>query len=132
MPLRTTLDIQGIEQTLEELARQAMDVNQATVEALKVGGSVLLNEMLVRVPRDTGNLAKNLVYTPPAMDGNYIFTVVGISKNADADTARYGAAQEYGTAKMAAQLYIRPALDNGFRKARIAMREKLMQLMRIK
>ena len=130
MSIRFTIDTSGIEEFLEEIARLGKDIDQAAAEALKVGGDFLLDGMERRVPKDTHNLEKHLERTEPEQDGNYIFVVVGLSKDSDADTARYGMAQEYGTSSMAAQPYIRPTIDHDMRKARIAMNEKLLELIK--
>ena len=127
MPIRATLDTSGIEEFLEEIARLGKNIDQAAAKALEIGGDVLLTGMLNRVPRDTGNLANNLKRTEPEQDGNYIFILVGISKDVDAKTARYGTAQEYGTSSMAAHSYIRSTIDHDMLDARIAMNEKLLE-----
>ena len=89
---------------------------------------MLLEGMERRVPKDTHNLEQHLERTGPEQDGNYVFVFVGLSKNTDADTARYGNAQEYGTSSMTAQPYIRPTLDSDMGAARKAMRKVLEEL----
>ena len=90
---------------------------------LAAGGEVLLDGMKRRVPKDTHNLESHLTVDGPHQDGNFHYILVGISKSTDADTARYGNAQEYGTSSMPAQPYIRPTLDADKGKARRAMLE---------
>ncbi len=65
----------------------------------------------------------NLAVDGPYQDANYHYVMVGLSSSADADTARYGNAQEYGSSSMAAHPYVRPTLDSDFGKARSAMRD---------
>jgi hypothetical protein len=49
---------------------------------------------------------------------------VGLSKDADAETARYGGAQEFGWGPdHPAQPYIRPAIDEDMKTAKAAMKE---------
>jgi HK97 gp10 family phage protein len=79
-----------------------------------------------RVPKDTHNLESHLVIWGPRQDGNFHYILVGLV-NADAKTARYGTAQEYGTSSMAAQPYIRPTLDEDKSKAGKAMLEVLKE-----
>lgn len=117
-----------MEESLEELARLGENIDLAAAEALEAGGDVLLKGMLRRVPvgeapddPHPGNLKRHLECTQPQNDGNVIFIDVGLSRKADRDTARYGTANEYGTAKMAAQPYVRPTVDSDMGAARRAM-----------
>jgi len=122
MTVRARLDTKGFSEYLEKLVQAGKNVDQAAAAALEAGGDVLLKGMQRRVPKDTGNLESHLERTEPEQDGNYIFVMVGLSKNADARTARYAVAQEYGTSSMTAQPYIRPTLDSDMGAARKAMR----------
>lgn len=121
------MEMKGLEEYLERLVQMGKDVDAAAAKALEAGGDVLLAGMKRRVPKDTHNLEQHLVRTEPVRDGNYTYVEVGISKDADAETARYGTAQEYGTSSMAAQPYIRPTVDSDAGKARAAMREVLKE-----
>jgi HK97 gp10 family phage protein len=116
------LSTKGFEEYLENLARAGKDIDAITDQALKAGGEVLLNGMKRRVPKDTRNLENNLRIDGPHRDGNFHYILVGLV-NADANTARYGTAQEYGTSSMAAQSYIRPTIDEDKGKAGKAMLE---------
>ena len=113
---------------MEQIVASGKDVDQAADQALASGGRVLLEGMQRRVPRDTGNLMDTLKIRGPLRDGNYHFVEVGLV-GADAETARYGTAQEYGTSNMAAQPYIRPAMNEDIRKARLAMRKAFEELL---
>ena len=75
-----------------------------------------------RVRKDTHHLEESIEASEPKQDGNFVYIEVGLI-NADAETARYGNANEYGTSSMPAQPYIRPALDEDMTKARAAMRK---------
>src|SRR4030066_619518 len=125
MTVREKLDTKGFSEYIERIAQAGQDVDQAAAAALAAGGDVLLEGMQRRVPKDTPNLEQHLERTAPQQDGNYIFVEVGLSKKADAETARYGTAQEYGTSSMAAQPYIRPTLDSDMGKARKVMKKEL-------
>jgi HK97 gp10 family phage protein len=94
---------------------------------LFAGGQVLLQSMERRVPRDTGNLAKSLSVSEVQQDGNLVYVDVGLLSDVDGETARYGTAQEFGTSKMAAQPYVRPAFDEDGKRAKAAMRESLKE-----
>lgn len=122
MPLKTKFSTKGMEETLEQLAQHGRDVDRAVASGLAAGGQVLLDGMQRRVPRDTENLAHNLTMDGPHQDGNYHYVTIGLNKGVDAETARYGAAQEYGWGPdHPGQPYIRPAVDEDTSKARRAM-----------
>jgi HK97 gp10 family phage protein len=125
MTVRAKLTTSGFSEYLEKLAQAGKDVDQAAAAALEAGGDVLLEGMQRRVPKDTHNLEQHLERTEPEQDGNYVFVLVGLNKDADADTARYGNAQEYGTSSMTAQPYIRPTLDSDMGAARKTMKKVL-------
>jgi len=116
------LETKGFAEYLEALAKAGRDIDAISAEALAAGGEILLAGMERRVPKDTHNLEQHLSVDGPHQDGNFHYVQVGLDKSADAETARYGNAQEYGTSSMAAQPYIRPTLDTDMRQARAMMR----------
>ena len=122
MPIRIKLSTKGLEDSLEGLVAKGKDIDRAAGTALLAGGEILLDGMKKRVPKDTRNLEANLVISGPKQDGNFHTIEVGLI-GADAETARYGNAQEYGTSSMAAQPYIRPTADKDKGKAAKAMHE---------
>jgi HK97 gp10 family phage protein len=118
----------GTDETLEELARLGRDVDLVAGESLMAAARVYEEGMRQRVPKDTHNLEKHIQIKGPQKDGNYYFVEVGVIDDrgfTDAETARYGAAQEYGTSTMAAQSYIRATVDHDTRKARKAASDVL-------
>lgn len=123
MPVRYKLETKGFSEYLERLVQAGKDIDLVADEALAAGGDVLLDGMIQRVPKDTGNLQDHLERSEPEQDGNFHSVTVGLSKSADAETARYGNAQEFGTSSMAAQPYIRPAIDEDMKSARAKMKE---------
>ena len=129
MAVRAGITTKGFEALLEALAQMGADVDAATDTALREGGQTLLDGMLRRVPRDTGNLAANLSIDGPHLDGNYHYITVGLNHGVVADTARYGAVQEYGATDTPAQPYIRPTLEEDMRKARQAMVRVFQELL---
>lgn len=116
----------GFAEYLEKIARAGQDVDAGSQQALGAAGEILLAGMQKRAPKDTHNLEQKLAIDGPHQDGNRHTLEVGLLRRgphkADADTARYGTAQEFGSASMAAQPYVRPTLKYDFRKARVAMR----------
>lgn len=121
MGIKTKLTTKGFEEYLERIARAGASVDAIAAKALAAGGKVLVDGMQSRVPEDTGNLKSKISMSDPRQDGNFVYIEVGLVE-ADAKTARYGNAQEFGTANMSAQPYVRPALDSDRGKARKAMR----------
>jgi HK97 gp10 family phage protein len=125
MAVRAKLSTKGFAEYLERIAEAGGSVDAAADRALEAGGAVLLAGMQARVPKDTRNLENSLVIEGPIADGNFHYILVGLDRNADANTARYGTAQEYGTPRMAAQPYVRPTMDADKGKASKAMRDSL-------
>jgi HK97 gp10 family phage protein len=135
MTTRASLTLTGIDAYLEKVAQAGRDVDQAAGNAVAAGGKLLADGMKRRAPVYSGKdpravpglLRNTLESSLPARDGNLTFVLVGMPRNAPADVARYGNAQEYGTSSMAAQPYIRPAIDEDGPKARAAIRKSLKQ-----
>jgi hypothetical protein len=124
MPVRYKLETKGFSEYLERLVQASLDIDLVTDEALETGGDILLEGMERRVPRDSGELAADLERSEPVQDGNFHYIEVGLSKNAPAEVARYGGAQEYGWGPdHPGQAYIRPAIDEEMKSARAKMRE---------
>lgn len=133
MPVKSKLETRGLAEYLEAVAKAGHDVDAVAAEALEDGSEILLAGMQKRVPKDKHNLEHTLAIDGPNQDGNFHFIEVGLlgkgPHKADADTARYGTAQEYGTSSMAAQPYVRPTIDRDMSKARKAMREVFKKFM---
>ncbi|GAP11746.1 phage protein, HK97 gp10 family [Bellilinea caldifistulae] len=128
MATKATLTLKGLDEYLEKIAAAGKDVDEAAARAVLAGAEVLQEGMRNRVPVRTGNLRENIRIFGPEWDGNFVFCEVGLIHRrgwTDADTARYGNAQEYGTSSMAAQPYIRPTIAEDGKKARDAMKESL-------
>jgi len=122
MPVRSRITTKGFAEYLERLAKAGKDIDAISGRALTAGGEILLSGMQKRAPKDTHNLESHLAVEGPHQDGNLIYVEVGLAKDTDADTARYGNVQEYGSARTQAQPYVRPTLDEDMGKARQAMR----------
>ena len=90
--------LKDLEKKMKQLSNVAR--KEAKQEALYTGASVVLSQANDLVQVDTGYLKGSLDFEVGSDDAD-IF-----------DTAIYAAAVEYGTSKMAAQPFLRPALDN--------------------
>lgn len=108
MPARTSWTTKGFESYLENLARIGTDVDEAAAEALLAGAEILQEAIQAETPvRDpkvkakepVGNLRAHIKIKGPDQDGNYHVVEVGIihdKRFTDANTARYGNAQNFG------------------------------------
>ncbi len=124
MTTRVIVSTKGFEALLERIVSIGQDVDKSAQKALSAGAEVAKAGMVRRVPKDTHNLEHHINVSEPKQDGNFSYVEVGVL-NADADTARYGNAQEYGTSSMPAQPYIRPTMAEDKGKIKKAMRESL-------
>jgi HK97 gp10 family phage protein len=127
MVVKSRITTKGFEEYLEAIAKAGQNIDAIADEALLAGGEVLLEGMDRRVPKDTHNLEKHLALIGPVQDGNLHYVEVGIPPTTDANTARYGNVQEYGSANTPAQPYIRPSLDHDMGKARARMKEVFVE-----
>lgn len=124
------LDLKGFDEYLEAIARAGRDVDAAARKALLAGAQPVKAEMQNLVAKDTHNLEEHIQIDGPYQDGNYHYVDVGLILKkglTDADTARYGLAQEYGTSSMQAHPYIRPGKDRARAKSRKAMKDSLIE-----
>lgn len=126
MPVRFKMETKGLADYMEQLQQLGGDLDEAAGAALDAGGAIIVTGMQRRAPKDTHNLERKISKTAVQRDGNFHFILVGLV-NADAETARYGTAQEYGTSSMAAHPYLRPAIDEDMRQARKRMKEAFQE-----
>ena len=118
--------LRGIAEYMEQIEAAGGDIMAAATRAVDAGSEVILAGMQRRVPVLTGNL-KNHLGQKIETSGDDVIAHVGLL-DPDADTARYGNVQEYGSASMPAHPYVRPAFDNDATRARRAMRETLREM----
>lgn len=116
------MSTKGFDEYLEKIGKAGQDIDQITDQALIVGGKILVDGMQARAPELTGNLKSKIHATEPIVDGNYHFIEVGLPSDVDAETARYGNTQEFGSSSMAAHPYVRPALNEDMNVARSEMK----------
>lgn len=129
------LNIKGFEEYLEKIAQAGKDIDTAVDAALLVGAEIIQKEMQDRTPvgqapKDPhpGNLRAHIKIKGPAQDGNYHVVEVGLIHDeayTDAETTRYGNANEYGTARMPARSFIRSGINYSKIRVRSAMRKEL-------
>jgi HK97 gp10 family phage protein len=113
MTTTARLSLEGVEDYLQRVARLADDFEAAAAEALMVGAEMLQDQMIERVPVDTGNLMAHIKIKGPQKNGTFLYVDVGVIPDlayTDADTARYALVMEYGSASVKRQSYIRPSI----------------------
>ena len=126
MTTRAKISTKGFEEYLEKLVQAGRDVDQDIHRALDAGADVAVEGMQRRVRKDTHNLEQHIKKTEVRQEGNYSYIEIGVL-DADAETARYGNAQEYGTSSMPAQPYIRPTMKSDAGKIKKAMKNSLIE-----
>ncbi len=119
MGAKLKLDLTGFEAYLEKLARFGADVDEAAAAALTAAADVVLAEMQALVPVDTGDLKSHLNHSEANRSGNEHWMHVGLYSK-EGSVMRKGLALEYGSVKMPAHPYIRPALTKSRQRARAA------------
>jgi HK97 gp10 family phage protein len=124
------MSLKGLDEYLEALAKAGRDVDAVAKKALEAGAKIMQERMIALVPVDTGNLQDHIKIKGPIQDGNRIYVEVGIIHDrnyTDAETARYANSVEYGNSSMAAQPFIRPAIEGGKSAALREMKTVLLQ-----
>ena len=128
MTTQGVFSLRGMEEYLENLATAGENVDDAAIRAVLAGTEVARTGMKRRAAYLTGNLQEHIQIKGPEQDGNFISAEVGLIHDkayTDAETARYGNANEYGTSSMSAHPFIRPTLKTDASKIRRAERESL-------
>ena len=115
--------LHGIEDYMAEIQQAGLDIVKAAERAVDTGSEIALAGMQRRVPKDTHNLEAHL-QKELEVEGDTVVATVGIIAP-DADTARYGTVQEFGSVSMPAHSYVRPTMDNDRRKILKAMKTEL-------
>ena len=128
MAIHVKISMKGFDEYLEKIVQAGENVDAAAGRAIEAAAEVARDGMKKRVAEDTGNLKNHIQIKGPQQDGNFIFAEVGLIPDiafTDAETARYGTAQEYGTSSMPAHPYILPTLKEDKNKIRKAEKESL-------
>jgi HK97 gp10 family phage protein len=114
------VEVKGLKQTAEALRQLPFRMMKRTVIAGTItSGKVVLDELKRRVPRKTGRLAKSLTMTRPRTRRGNVTIQVGPSKY-----GFYGRFLEFGTSKISARPWMRPAFDASVRDAIDAFAER--------
>ena len=115
-------DIDKLQQRLDEMGRKG-----ATLEnkALIAGAEVINKEVVKNAPERTGRAKKFLKVSKVSKEKGIKVVKVGISKG-DNSEAFYLKFHEYGTSKMAARPFMRPAFERK-RKEALEVTHKIMK-----
>lgn len=108
-------------------ALDASGIDAAAREMLDAGADVMLEGMNKRVPVDKGDLKAHLSRGPVEQDGNVHSVEVGLI-GAPKKVVIYGTVQEYGSASVPAQSYIRETVAKDKGKIYRAMRDVLKRI----
>lgn len=134
---RVTIKVEGLQELGESLRLLSRETaTKITRSMTNAAAQLVRKDAVARAPEYTephmvdgvlvnpGNLKKNIVvkrWTKTRLTSEHLVTVRG--KRKDGFAARYGRLVEFGTVKMAAQPFLRPALQQNVRAASEAMRE---------
>lgn len=113
MTTQGKFSLNGVAAYLEDLQKLVDDIDALADEVLLEAGNVIQADMRSLVPVDTGNLHDHITIDGPHQDGNFHYVEIGVIHDlsfTDANTAIYGNVIEYGSTRVMAQPYIRPAL----------------------
>lgn len=131
-----TVKIEGLSQLGARMKELSADMNKKIARAATgAAASVIKKAATSKVPRDTGNLAKNVIAKriPPGESGltsQHIVTVrqgklTEKQKGSGLQDAFYGRFVEFGTVNMPAQPFLRPAFDENKERAIQAMKDRI-------
>jgi HK97 gp10 family phage protein len=95
-------------------------------QAVRAGARVVVKDARKRVPKNTGNLAKSLGVVSRRAK-NITMSVKARSGKKQKNDGFYGRFIEFGTRKMAARPFLRPALESNVSNIIKAMADKLNQ-----
>jgi len=136
-----TIKLKGFRELGERMKSLSQDMNLKIARAATGAAANVIKKRAVRkapvaaedyvvegLKVQRGNLPKNIIAkrvkpSETELTSEHIVTVRGKRKNGYA--SRIGALQEYGTVKMQAQPFMRPALDEGGPEAIEAMRKRI-------
>jgi len=113
--------MEGIEKVLVRLNQISFDIVADLETAAKAGARVIRDTAKDNVPVRTGTLRDSITIETVEKDENEVVVRIGPQKK-----AFYGLFLEYGTSKMAARPWLRPAVDEKQQEALEAV-EKVLQ-----
>lgn len=136
MPKTVTVKVEGLADLQKRLLSLSEDMQGKIARAASAAGAVIIKNAAIRkAPMDTGNLKKNIIVKRlPKGEADYtsqhIVTVrkgkkTKKQREAGLKDAFYAGFVEFGTVKMPAKPFLRPAYDENKEKAVQAMKDRL-------
>lgn len=136
MASTVSVEVKGLRELGERMKGLSEAVNNRIARAATAAGAVVIrNAAQAKVPVDTGNLKKNIIVKrlpkgESSLTSEHIVTVrqgklTKKQKDKGLEDAYYGKFVEYGTAKMPARPYMRPAFDQNKEKAVQAIKDRI-------
>lgn len=119
--MRAKLDVTGMADYLNKLARAGADIDRCADEALQAAAAPLHAEIAARVPVDTGDLLQHLHINGPIRADNKHYIYVEIDMR-DREKMLYAVYVEFGHGKVAPRSYIRRGVAAGKPRAAAAMK----------
>jgi len=136
MAKSVTVKVEGLQELGMRMKSLSEDVNKRIARAATAAGAVVIrNSAQAKVPVDTGNLKKNIIVKrlpkgESSLTSEHIVTVrkgklTAKQKGSGLKDAYYGQFVEFGTAKMPARPYLRPAFDQDKERAVEAIKSRI-------
>ena len=116
--------LKELDRALQELAWPA--ARRALRKGMRKGANVVRDEARAKAPKKTGNLKRKIRTRERREEGGDMRFAVEVPRS-----AFYGRFIEYGTSKMPARPFLRPAAENKTEAAVSAMRDALAEAIRI-
>jgi len=114
--------VKGLEELIKSLEKFPVNVQKNVVTgAIRAGGTLIKKEAQLNVSKDTGSLKKSITVVKRRSKNKnlIIFSVVPKLKNKHGYLAHFF---EFGTSKMAANPFLRPAYENKGKESIVAVR----------
>jgi HK97 gp10 family phage protein len=136
MASSVTVKVDGLSALGKRMQGLSEDVNNRIARAATAAGAAVIRKAAqAKVPVDTGNLKKNVIVKrlpkgESSLTSEHIVTVrqgklTDKQKGSGLQDAFYGRFVEFGTAKMPAQPFMRPAFDEKKQEAVEAIKDRL-------
>jgi HK97 gp10 family phage protein len=136
MASAVNVKVEGLRELGERMKSLSEDVNNRIARAATAAGAVVIRKAAQsKVAVDTGNLKKSIIVKrlpkgETQLTSEHIVTVrkgkvTAKQKGAGLKDAFYGRFVEFGTAKMPARPYLRPAYDENKQKAVEAIKDRI-------
>lgn len=106
-------EIKGLEDLIKNLNALPAKLEKKVIRAaVRKGANIVRDKARQNVPKDTGNLQKSIITSGAKVSGKIAFRVsLKQRKTKNSKEPYYGRFIEFGTSKMPAKPFMRPALD---------------------